>query len=164
MTNPKHILNINSLEYQGFPGGYPDHVKEKYEGTVMGQAGRMLGSKKLGFNVTKIPPGKRAFPMHNHHINEELAFVLKGCGELRLGAERHAISAGDFVFLPPGGPELAHQIINTSDAELVLLAFSSKETPEFVEYPDSKKFGFMSPSGFRHVGRMDEGLGYWDGE
>lgn len=31
-----------------------------------------IGARKLGYNVTVVPPGKRAFPFHNHHANEEI--------------------------------------------------------------------------------------------
>ncbi len=90
-------------------------------------------------------------------------FVLEGAGEVRIGGETFPIKKGDFIACPPGGPELAHQIVNTSDAELKYLAVSTKESPEIAEYPDSKKFGVMT-EGFRFLGRAGDSLDYWDGE
>ncbi|HEY5383008.1 MAG TPA: cupin domain-containing protein [Candidatus Paceibacterota bacterium] len=160
----KPIINISELDYQGFPGGRPEHVKEKYDGSVMGQVATRIGAKKPGYNITKIPAGKRAFPFHSHRVNEEMFFVVEGNGEVRIGDKTYAIKKGDFIACPPGGPDTAHQIINTSKAELLYVGVSTKEAPEIADYPDSKKFGVMSSDGFRFLGKADQSLGYWDGE
>lgn len=157
------IINIEDLEYAGFPGGVPEHVREKFGGT-MGQIGQKLGSQKLGYNVTVCPPGKAVFPLHNHRVNEEMFFILAGKGELRVGNERFPVRKGDFVCCPPGGPETAHQLHNTGSEDLKYLAVSTKEAPEIAEYPDSGKFGVMDGKGFRFLGRADASLGYWEGE
>jgi uncharacterized cupin superfamily protein len=171
MTHP--IINIADLDYQGFPGALPEHVLERYAGTRIGQAGRSLGAQKLGYNVTVVPPGKRAFPLHCHRVNEEMFFVLDGNGEVRIGDSVHAIRAGDVIACPPGGPETAHQIVNTSSADLRYLAVSTRISPEVCEYPESGKFGVMAeyaadadgqPQVFRHIGRAQDALAYWDGE
>lgn len=160
------ILNLDELEYQ--PMGNGDKFACR-----MGQIGRRLGTQKLGYNVTVVPAGKRAFPFHNHRVNEEMFFVLEGEGEVRVGAERYPLRTGDFLACRPGGPETAHQIVNTSDAELKYLAVSTKLSPEIAEYPDSGKFGVMAemspgedgqPQWFRFVGRAGQSLDYFDGE
>ena len=51
---------------------------------------------------------------------------------------------GDIIACPPGGPETAHQLINTGEGELKYLAVSTKLSPELCEYPDSGKFGVMA--------------------
>jgi len=71
-----------------------------------------------------------------------------------------------------GGPETAHQIINTGDAELKYLAISTLVYPEICDYPDSRKFLVSEGQrdadgkvrGFRHIGRSESNLDYWDGE
>ena len=166
MANTRPILNIADLEYR------TNEHAERYQARI-GAIGAKIGAKKLGYNVTVVPPGKRAFPFHVHRVNEEMFFVLDGEGELRIGADRHPIRRGDVIACPPGGPELAHQIINTSTAELRYLAVSTKMTPEIAEYPDSGKFGVLAeypaaadgkPQGFRYVGRPEIAVDYWDGE
>lgn len=163
---PRHILNIDELEY--FPMGHGERFASR-----VALIAPKVGAQKLGYNVTIIPPGKRAFPLHNHHVNEEMFFVLEGEGELRLRDERHPIRRGDVIACPPGGPESAHQIINTSDSvELKLFAVSTKMTPEVVDYPDSGKFGILAelgtdaegkPRTLRYIGREKESLDYWEG-
>ena len=134
--------------------------------------GAEVGSRKIGFNVTVVPPGKRAFPYHAHRGNEELFFILEGEGSIRIAEEVHRIRTGDFISLPPGR-DSAHQIINDSKAPLRYLAVSTMEIPELVEYPDSGKLGVMagSPGGrpaseetIRHFTRLKDGVDYWDGE
>jgi len=157
------ILNISEIEHKPFPAPMPDSVKAKYEGATIGLVGRSIGAVKLGYNVTTVPPGKRTFPFHNHQVNEEMFFILEGQGEVRLGAETFPIKQGDFIACPAGGPESAHQIVNTSEKELKYLAVSTTMYPELAEYPDSGKFGVLSET-FRFIGRAKDSLDYWEGE
>ena len=139
----------------------------------MGMIAPLLGARKLGYNLTVVPPGKRAFPFHNHRVNEEMFFILEGAGEVRIGEAVHPIREGDLIACPPGGKETAHQIVNTGASELRYLAVSTKMTPDIAEYPDSGKFGVLGefsaeaggkPLTFRFVGREGNNVPYWDGE
>ncbi len=159
----KHVINISELQFQANPAPMPESVKAKYEGATIARFSEGIGAKKLGYNITAVPAGKRAFPAHNHHKNEEMFFILEGEGEVRIGAETFPIKKGDFIACPPGGPELAHQIINTGKSEMRYVAVSTKEAPEIAEYPDSGKFGVMDET-MRFIGKKDQSLNYWDGE
>lgn len=167
------IININDLDYRVSPLPIPDALKPKYEGAKVGDIGRRLGATKLGYNVTVLPPGKCAFPAHNHYINEEMFLVLEGQGEVRVGDTTHPIKTGDVIACLTGGPETAHQIHNNSKAELRYLALSTRVSPEIVDYPDSGKFGVLAEMGpdkdgkpklFRFIGRADKPSDYWEGE
>ncbi len=170
------IINIVDLEYRPWGHGVDmpgaQGAGEQYQARLGSIAGK-LGAQKLGYNLTILPPGKRAFPFHNHRVNEEMFFVVEGEGEIRIGKNKFAIKRGDIIACPPGGPETAHQIINTSKADLKYLAVSTRLSPEIAEYPDSEKFGIMaeypaSPYGkgqhFSFVGKGKKSLNYWDGE
>ena len=163
---PDHILNLADLNYETIQHG------QRFE-CRMGEIGGRLGSKKLGYNLTVIPAGKRAFPFHSHRINEEMFFVVEGHGEVRIGDQTHPIRAGDVIACPPGGAETAHQIINSSQDELKILAVSTMIWPEIVHYGDSGKFGVRlqveaadgkEQTAFRFIGRAESGVDYWDGE
>jgi uncharacterized cupin superfamily protein len=99
-------------------------------------------------------------------------FILEGEGTVRIGDERYPVRSGDVIACPPGGPERAHQIINTGTKELRYLAVSTKMTPELAHYPDSSKFGILADLGtqdgqrrtFRFLGRAEASLDYYDGE
>jgi len=167
------IINIDEIELPRRPAKYaaPGEAAGRFDGR-MGEVATRIGARKLGYNVTAVPPGKRAFPFHSHRINEEMFFILEGSGEVRIGTETHPLRAGDFIACPPGGPETAHQIVNTGTKELKYLAVSTLLYPEICDYPDSGKFMVAegqrdehgNVSGFRYIGRTDSAVGYWDGE
>ncbi|MBI5431092.1 MAG: cupin domain-containing protein [Nitrosomonadales bacterium] len=170
----KPIINIADVELQARPPAFaPTGAAAQRYDSRMGMIAPRIGAQKLGYNITAIPPGKRAFPFHNHQVNEEMIFVLEGSGEVRIGEATYAIRQGDFVACPPGGKETAHQVINTGSVELKYLAVSTKLSPEIAEYPDTGKFGVLAeypagadgkPRGFRFVGRAELGADYWEGE
>jgi uncharacterized cupin superfamily protein len=168
------IVNIADVELQPRPAVFSPSgaAAERYDARL-GQVGARLGAQKLGYNITAVPPGKRAFPFHNHRVNEEMFFVLEGSGEVRIGDAVHPIRAGDIVALPAGGTETAHQVFNTGSQELRYLAVSTKLSPEIAEYPDSGKFGVLAeypagpdgkPQVFRFIGREEQSINYWEGE
>ena len=131
------------------------------------------GAERLGCRLVVVPPGKRAWPFHNHHANDELFVVLSGRGKLRFGEALHAIEAGDVAVCPAGGRSTAHQIINDSDAELRYLAVSTMLAPDVMEYPDSGKVGVFAgaaPGGDKARRTLAmfvpaaAAVDYWDGE
>ena len=165
LLTQRPILNVAEVELQPRPPALrpTGEAAERYDGARMGPIGTRLGAKKLGYNLTVLPPGKRAYPFHNHQVNEEMFYVVEGAGEVRLGDAIYPIRAGDVIACPAGGKETAHQIVNTGAAELRVLAVSTQLEPDICEYPDSGKFGVLSES-FRYLGREDAASGYWDGE
>lgn len=137
----------------------------------MAQVGAVLGGELLGCRLTAVPPGKSAWPFHNHHANEELFVILSGEGTLRHGDERHAVAAGAVVLCRAGGPETAHQLINTGPEDLRYLAISTMRDPDVTEYPDSGTFGVVAgapPGGdkaerrFQFHGRPTGASDYWE--
>lgn len=171
---PRPIVNIAEVELRPRPAAFAAKgpAAERFDAR-MGMIAPLLGAEKLGYNVTAVPPGKRAFPFHNHQVNEEMFFILGGTGEVRIGAETYPVRQGDVIACPPGGAETAHQIVNTGGVELKYLAVSTKLSPEIAEYPDSGKFGVLAelPAGadgqrrtFRFIGREAISVDYWDGE
>lgn len=168
------IINIDDVELSPRPAAFAatGPAAERYD-ACMGFIGGRLGAQKLGYNLTVIPPGKRAFPFHNHRVNEEMFFILEGTGEVRIGGETHPVRTGDVVACPPGGKETAHQFINTGETDLKFLAVSTVLSPDIAEYPDSGKFAILAeyppaadgkPQRFRFVGREEMNVDYWEGE
>ena len=169
----KSILNIEDTKAV-LISDYKPGAPEKYQGVLMAEISEIIGAVRLGYNMTIVPPGKVAFPAHNHYGNEEMFFITDGEGEVRIGNEKFAIRRGDVIACPAGGPETAHQIINSS-ATLTLryLAVSTMQTPDFVQYPDSGKTGAAyyhdntadgTRKAVRLLNREQDNLGYWDGE
>lgn len=167
------ILNLADIELVPRPPEYaPSGAAAAAFDASTARVSGLLGARKLGYNVTAVAPGKAAYPYHCHRVNEEMFLVLQGNGEIRIGGRRHAIRPGDIVACPAGGPETAHQIVNTGTEPLRYLAVSTAASPDICEYPDSGKFGvyaaFENHDGTRQdfyfMGRENQLLDYWDGE
>ena len=127
-----------------------------------------IGARKLGYNLTELPPGRSQCPFHSHREEEEMFLILEGEGELRFGEQRFKLRRHDVVACPTGGAEVAHQIINTGSTTLRYLSLSTVSTTEVCEYPDSQKIGVFastSPtSGLRKMFRAEAGVEYYDRE
>lgn len=127
-----------------------------------------IGALKLGYNLTELPPGKAQCPFHSHRAEEEMFLILEGEGELRFGTARYRIRRYDVIACPTGGPDVAHQIINTGSATMRYLALSNLADVEVCEYPDSDKAGlFVSAAGtpgVRKIFRSEGTVDYYDRE
>ena len=129
---------------------------------------RRIGARQLGYNLTVLPPGKVQCPFHSHRGEEEMFLILEGDGELRFGDRRYPIRKHDVIACPTGGPEVAHQIINTGTQPLRYLALSTLAEVEACEYPDSRKIlvvtGRDGEPGLRKMFRAENTVGYYDRE
>lgn len=159
------VVSLDSLELDTLAHG------ETFEAR-MGRIGPVIGMEQLGAMLTVVPPGKRAFPYHRHHIIEEAILILQGEAEYRYGDEVYPARAGDVIAAPAGAEARAHQLINTGQEELRYVCFSTMQKTDVVEYPDSNKVGAITwgdESGegdgvlFRHRAYAQE-VDYWEGE
>jgi uncharacterized cupin superfamily protein len=172
MTKP--IINLADVQLIPRPPEYaPDGPAAGHFAVSTAHLSRALGARRLGYNLSAVPPGKAAYPFHSHRENEELFLVLEGCGDIRIGSDVYPIRQGDLIACPPGGPETAHQIRNTGTTELRYLAISTRLSPEICDYPDSGKFGVFAeappgtdgkPVFFYFMARQKMCLDYWAGE
>jgi uncharacterized cupin superfamily protein len=159
-ANP--IINIDDVPLMDRGNGKSFAVKH-------GRVGPQLALQALGCAVHVVPPGKKAFPFHRHHVMDELFYIVSGDGEYRWGDETLPVKTGDLVAAPAGGKP--HQLINTGRNELRYLGISSMGGVDIVEYPDSGKVG--AAAGIKNgdfktatyvaVGRVSP-ADYFDGE
>ena len=156
----KPVINLDELDLHSFE-----------RGPFAGQFGPIaprIGAKKLGYSLTICPPGKKMFPVHNHQVCEEMFFILEGEGTLKFGDEEFPLRAHDVVACPPGGREVAHQIVNTGTSDLKFLSLSTLHGHEIVEYPDSDKVAVLVGKGrkmdMRLMFRAGDSVDYYDGE
>jgi uncharacterized cupin superfamily protein len=157
----KPVMNIDEVKF--------DDVEENGLYTSSrGQISDHIGAKKLGYNLTVLPPGSAQCPFHCHHGEEEMFLVLEGEGELRFGSQRYPIRKHDVIACPPGGPEVAHQIINTGATTMRYLALSTLVDVEACEYPDSRKIliaaGQRGARTLRKMFRTEATVDYYDRE
>ncbi|MBI2182980.1 MAG: cupin domain-containing protein [Deltaproteobacteria bacterium] len=163
MAKHKHLIHLSEVPV--------DRINAP-EGSVFGgsrrRVGAHIGAQKLGYSFFSVPPGKTAFPYHNHMGNEEMIYIIDGDGVLRLGKEELAVSADTVIACPPG--DFPHQLINTGCGELRYLVVSTMAYPDISAYPDSNKIGAYATSagrpktGFRSLYVRDRNVNYYDGE
>lgn len=117
--------------------------------------------RKIGVSYEELPPGKQSCPFHYHMKEEEHIVALEGEATLRLGDERYALRAGDYVGFP-AGQRAGHCLINESDKPFRYIIIGDNDPDEICVYPDSKKIQVRSLD--RAILRDGERLDYWDGE
>lgn len=120
----------------------------------------LIGARHLGYQVIRLDPGKKGFPLHFHHFEEELGVVLEGACTMRTSRGDVALRQGDFIAFPPG-PNGDHQYINDGTEPCLLLLLSNVAPCDVSEYPDSNKVNFR---GVRRIFHNEKAVDYWDRE
>lgn len=141
------------------------------EGVRFGSRYRVLSDtrgddkRKIGVSYEELPPGKQSCPFHYHMAEEEHIIALEGEATLRLGDERYAIKAGDYVCFP-AGQRAGHCLVNESDKPFRFIMIGDNDPSEICVYPDSEKVlirSLIDERGHFIVG-AGKRLGYFDGE
>jgi uncharacterized cupin superfamily protein len=159
MTKP--YTNLSEVEFTDLEeNGFYTSRRAQFSATI--------GAQKLGYNLTELPPGSAQCPFHSHRAEEEMFLILEGEGELRFGDQSYRIRRHDVIACPTGGPETAHQIINTGSVTMRYLALSNLADVEVCEYPDSSKVGVFAGGGntpgLRKLVRSESEVDYYDRE
>jgi len=129
----KPVINLDE------PGEMTEHEHGSFHGKYVDIGGK-IGAKRLGYNLTVVPPGKKVCPFHNHRINEEMFLVIEGEGLLRFGDQEYPVKK----------------------------ALSTLDPYEIAEYPDSNKMmsmvGTHAKMELKHVSKADQSVDYFEGE
>jgi uncharacterized cupin superfamily protein len=159
MTKP--FVNLSEVEFT-------DVEENGFYTSKRAQFSAAIGARKLGYNLTELPPGCAQCPFHSHRVEEEMFLILEGEGELRFGDQKYRIGKHDVIACPTGGPATAHQIINTGSTTLRYLSLSTLADVEVCEYPDSNKVGVFAggPNAprLRKLVRSESEVDYYDRE
>jgi len=108
--------------------------------------------------ISRVPPGKLAFPYHSHSAQWEFYHVISGTGIVRHKDGSTPIEVGDAFIFKPDEP---HQLENNGAEDLVFYVVADNPIGESCHYPDSNKWLVRSPE--RQLLRS-ENLDYFDGE
>lgn len=79
----------------------------------------LFDTERMFADVYCFKPGQAQKP-HGHAGSDKVYFVLEGKGTFRVGGEERALGPGEATLAPSG---VEHGVVNTSDAELVVLVF-----------------------------------------
>jgi uncharacterized cupin superfamily protein len=128
---PRPPFRIEDVPWTEFSHGERFQIRYR----ALGDFG---GCKRIGTAIEELPPGKQSSPFHFHMLEEEHLWILEGRATLRLGEERHQVSAGDYVVFP-AGRKVGHCLVNDSDAVCRYLIIGERNPNEVAVYPDSGK-------------------------
>jgi uncharacterized cupin superfamily protein len=138
----------------------------EHEGFRIQQAAitKRIGAELLAGNVYDVAPGKKLWPYHIHHANEEWLVVLRGRPTLRTPDEERELGEGDVACFVRGGAG-AHQVRNATADPVRILMLSTTLAPEIIEYPDSGKVLTKDAKDDDiFTSRYGEPVDYWEGE
>ena len=97
-----------------------------------GVSAKLTGAEGIHMGISTIPPGCTSSP--HHHTNCESAiYVVSGHGRMLTGdrlEHSQEFGPGDFIYVPP---QAAHQPVNGSDTEPVIMVIARNSPVEIVE-------------------------------
>ena len=161
-TPQRRIINVEDAEYMEWGKG------DDYQ-AQLGRLSFAVGARKLGFNVTRLAPGKAAFPYHLHHNNEELFIVIEGSGKVRLPDGEHATPARRPGVLPAGRGRARTRSSTTPTRTSSTWPSARTNRPRSSSTQTATSAprwsaGLPATWPFRKIFRQDADVDYWDGE
>ena len=102
-----------------------------------GVSAQNTGARHLCLHVLVLPPGGRAVA-HLHENHESAIYLVEGEADVWWGeglAEHGVMSAGDFMYIPPGVPHLPANRSATHDARAVIARTDPNEQESVVLLP-----------------------------
>lgn len=82
------IFNLHGDEWN-------DEVEHEGFAFKDAHVGARIGAELIGGSVYEVPPGKKLWPYHTHHGNEEWAVVVRGRPTLRTPDGERELAEGD---------------------------------------------------------------------
>lgn len=126
---PTPIIRTRDLRPEdGFPFRHPLNPRSQAE---FHRLSRPTGLQRAHVNFLRVAPGKEAFILHSHAVQEEWSYIVSGTGEAQIGEEKFAVGPGDFIGFPLDGKP--HTILNTGSVDLVYLT-GGEDSPQDIGY------------------------------
>jgi uncharacterized cupin superfamily protein len=117
--------------------------------------GQHARADRLAATLYELEPGAPVSPLHFHHANEELLFVLEGTPTVRLGEKDERVLAAGEIVAFPAGPGGTHQVLNRSDTSARVLICATNEVPDVAEQVECKRLAIITKDGLRLAPAID---------
>lgn len=149
-----NVISLKTVELRDRDSSVP-HFKSKSSIVDSGN----FKSKKLGFDIKVLEPGKLTYPYHYHSQVEEVYVIIEGEVTVRQKNEKKVLKEGDLIFFETGENGV-HQLFNHSDKPVRFLGIANKNSSDICKYPDSGKIN----AGKGDIFRLKDKVNYYDGE
>lgn len=128
-ANP-HVLRSRDIGAKQQSFSHPWNPNSEIIGV---QLGKVLGLKRAGVSIARVPSGKESFVPHAHHREEEWLYILMGQASALIGEEWVPVGAGDFLAFP--APQVTHHLKNVGADDLVYLMGGENAKMDVVDFP-----------------------------
>jgi len=115
------------------PSNYPEPFFSRMAKREKRPLGDLFGLKNFGVNLTRLAPGGESALLHRHSKQDEFVFILEGEPILVTETEEIALSPGMCAGFPANG--VAHQLINRTDRDVVILEVGDRTASDEGSYP-----------------------------
>jgi uncharacterized cupin superfamily protein len=115
------------------PSNYPEPFFSRMAKREKRPLGDLFGLKNFGVNLTRLAPGGESALLHRHSKQDEFVFILEGEPILVTETEEIALSPGMCAGFPANG--VAHQLINRTDRDVVILEVGDRTAGDEGYYP-----------------------------
>jgi uncharacterized cupin superfamily protein len=134
---------------------YPPPYQEDNRRRFNRRLGDFAGLTKYGVVLTRIVPGGQSSHRHAHSTQDEFVWVLEGEVVLNTDAGEQVLSAGMCAAFPASFGD-AHQFLNRSDKDVLLLVVGDRSDGDVVTYPDVDMHLIRNQGMFHKDGRKYE--------
>ena len=114
---------------------YPEPLAARTAGRLKRPLGEPFGLSNFGVNHTLLAPGAASALRHAHARQDEFVYVLEGRPTLITHAGEEELLPGMCAGFKAGTGD-AHQLVNRTDTDVVLLEIGDRTTGDTIEYPD----------------------------
>lgn len=135
------------------PSNYPSPFAKSLGGRIKQPLGDLFGLTSFGVNRTSFASGAVSALFHAHSRQDEFIYVLSGELVLRSGDSETVLSTGMCAGFAKNGA--AHQLINRSAAEAVILEVGDRTIGDAVTYPEDDLQAVMGEDGKWQYTRKD---------
>jgi len=117
------------------PSNYPPEFRERVAGRLKHPLGDLFGICNFGVNLTRLSPSAASALRHAHSLQDEFIFVLEGYPTLITDAGATELSPGMCAGFRAGTGD-GHQLVNTTNADVVYLEIGDRSPGDTATYPD----------------------------
>ena len=118
---------------------------------------------RVGVAIEELAPGKQSSPAHYHIFEEEHVYILEGALNVRIGADRYEMTAGDYVCFP-AGQKVGHSFMNSGAGPCSYLMIGEHNPNDACVIPDSNKMEVRALRTKDSIFDMSGVRNYLDGE
>lgn len=137
MTDPTTPVAVAARDVPArtTPSNYPEPFASRMAGREKRPLAPLFGLRNFGVNLTRLAPGAVSALRHAHTRQDEFVYILEGHPELRTNVGATPLAPGMCAGFAAGSND-AHQLVNTTDTDVLYLEMGDNSLGDHAHYPD----------------------------